>query len=171
MKNPLVWATLALVSLPACSSLATNFDYDTTYDFVGLRKYSWVDKQDNSISTKRVRDAVDAELHQRGYEQVTANPDFQVAAYVSSKDRLSVVDWGYSPSPTGYWSHGHDIEVRQYVEGTLVLDIIDPRQNSLVWRASASKAVDRTWTPEERDAEVREAVGVLLAEFPPKKSR
>jgi len=61
------------------------------------------------------------------------------------------------------------IDVYQYEEGSLVLDVIDPAQSELVWRGTASKAIDRSWTPEERETEVREAVRALLAEFPPKK--
>jgi hypothetical protein len=118
---------------------------------------------------RRVREAVDAELATRGYRLVESRPDFQVAAHVSTADRVRIVDWGYTYHPRKSWSGGgRDIDVWQYEEGTLVLDVIDPGQSALVWRGTASKAVDRSWTPEERDAEARAAVQALLARFPPR---
>lgn len=167
MKNTSIWAAVALAVLPACSGLSTNFDYDTAHDFSGLHTYAWIEKQDNSISMKRVRESVDAELQARGFARTDARPDFQIAAHIGTKDRLRVVDWGYTYQPRGYWYGGRDIDVYEYEEGSLVIDVIDPGQSTLVWRGTASKAVDRTWTPEERDEEVREAVKTLLAEFPP----
>lgn len=168
MRTHSTVAALALATLPACSGLSTSFDYDTSHTFVGLHSYAWIEKQDNSIGMKRVREAVDAEMKERGYALTTDKPDFQVAAYIGTQDKLRVVDWGYTYQPHGYWHGGHDIDVYQYEEGTLVLDVIDPAKSELIWRGSASKAVDRSWTPEERDKEVREAVRALLDEFPPK---
>lgn len=169
MRNPTTLAAIALATLPACSGLATSFDYDTAYDFSRLHTYAWIEKQDNSIATKRVREAVDAEMRERGFALASDRPGFHVAAHVSTKDRLQVVDWGYTYHPGSYWYGGRDIDVYQYEEGSLILDVIDPGQNSLVWRGTASKAVDRSWTPEERDVEVREAVRELLLHFPPGK--
>ncbi len=163
-------AVLTAATLAACSSFATDFDYDTSHDFSDLHTYAWIDERDNSIEMKRVREAVNTELRARGFEATAARPDFLVAAHVTTQDRLRVVDWGYTCPPHGYWhGGGRDIDVWQYEEGTLILDVIDPGQTALIWRGTASKAVDRTWTPEERDEEARAAAQALLAEFPPKR--
>jgi hypothetical protein len=152
----------------ACSSLSTSFDYDTGFDFARLATYGWVDRQDNSLDLRRVREAVDAELAARGYRLVESRPDFQVAAHVSTSERIRIVDWGYTFHSRRHWyAGGRDIDVWQYDEGTLVLDVIDPGQSALVWRGTASKTIDRTWTPEERDAEARAGVQALLSRFPP----
>jgi len=169
MKNSSIWVVATLLAvLPACSGLSTSFDYDTSQDFVGLKSYAWIEKQDNSINMKRVREAVDAELKNRGFTETVSRPDFQLAVHVGTQDRLRVVDWGYTYQPRGYWHGGRNIDVYQYEEGTLLIDVIDPGQNALIWRGSASKSIDSSWTPEERDEEVREAVKTLLDEFPPK---
>ena len=169
MKISWICALILLAVGTACSSLATSFDYDTAHEFSAPKSYAWIEKQDNSIGMRRVRDAVDAELLARGIAQTAARPDFQIAAHLGSRNRLRVVDWGYSYSPRGYWHGGHDVDVYEYEEGSLVLDVIDPGQSQLVWRGTASKAIDPSWTPAEREVEVREAVRALLAEFPPKK--
>ncbi len=169
MKTPWIRAAIAIAVMPACSSLATSFDYDTAHQFGAPKTYAWIEKQDNSIGMRRVRDAVNAELSARGLALAPLEPDFQIAAHLGSQEKLRVVDWGYSYPSRGYWHGGRDIDVYQYEEGSLVLDVIDPDKSELVWRGTASKAVDPSWTPEEREVEVREAVQALLAEFPPKK--
>lgn len=169
MKIAMLCVAFAATTLAACSSFATDIDYDTSHDFSSLHTYAWIDQQDDSIEMKRVREAVGAELRARGFEATDTRPDFQVAAHVSTQDRLRVVDWGYTCPPHGDWHGGRDIDVWQYEEGTLILDVIDPGQTALVWRGTASKAIDRSWTPEERDAEARAAARALLAEFPPKR--
>jgi len=169
MKTPWTCAAILLAVMPACSSLATSFDYDTAHAFGAPKTYAWIEKQDNSIGMRRVRDSVDAELAARGLTQTATKPDFQIAAHLGTQEKLRVVDWGYSYPSRGYWHGGHDVDVYQYEEGSLVLDVIDPTKSELVWRGTASKAVDPSWTPEEREVEVREAVRALLSEFPPKK--
>lgn len=164
-------ATLLLAALafaPACSSLDTDFDYDTSHDFSGVHTYAWIEKQDSALEMKRVRDAVDQTLRAQGFQPAESKPDFLVAAHVSKNDKLRVVDWGYTYAPHGYW-YGHDVDVYQYEEGSIVVDVIDPAKHELVWRGTASKAIDRDWTPEERDAEALAAVQAILAEFPPQK--
>lgn len=168
-KNAALFPAIAVALLSGCSILDTSFDYDTGHDFSGLKTYGWIEKQDGSIEARRARDAVDAALKARGFQPTDARPDFQVAAYVSTQDRIRVVDWGYNYHPRGRWYGGRDLDVWQYEEGSLVVDVIDPGQSALLWRGTASKAIDSTWTPEERDAEARKAASALIAEFPPKK--
>lgn len=169
MKLTWICAAIVLAVMPACSSLATSFDYDTSHEFGAPKSYAWIEKQDNSIGMRRVRESVDKQLAARGFTQTESKPDFQIAAHLGTQEKLHVVDWGYSYPQRGYWHGSRDIDVYQYEEGSLVLDVIDPTKSELVWRGTASKAVDPSWTPEEREVEVREAVQALLAEFPPKK--
>jgi len=171
MKTATILAASAAALLASCSSLSTNFDYDTSHDFSGLHTYSWTDKQDDSLDLKRVHEAVDATLSQRGFQLSDSKPDFQVAAHISRQDKLRVTDWGYTYGPRNYWYGGHDVDVTQYQEGTLILDVVDPTKKQLVWRGTASRPVDGSWTPEDRDEIALEAVQALLAEFPPKKSK
>ncbi len=67
---------------------------------------------------------------------------------------------GYSP----YYSSGY---VRQYLEGTLILDIVDGRNDRLIWRGWASGALDHDPKPEDVRMYVNEAVRKILEKFPP----
>jgi hypothetical protein len=55
-----------------------------------------------------------------------------------------------------------------YEQGTLILDIGDAKQRSVIWRGSASDALDRTRKEAERDKIIRDALTDMLKKFPPK---
>jgi hypothetical protein len=162
-------AALSLAAVVACSGLSTNFDYDTSYAFTKLSTYDWAGKEDSSLEGRRVRAAVDAALAARGIRRDSNNPDFQVAAHVSSRERTEVRDWGYTYRAHGGWYGSPNFDVYQYDEGTLVIDVIDPARHELVWRGTASKIIDEDWTPAEREQEIQAAVEALLKGFPPEK--
>ena len=57
----------------------------------------------------------------------------------------------------------------QYEVGILLVDFIDPKSDTVVWRGGAQSRVNERRDPEERQALVRAAVDQLLAQFPPQK--
>ena len=57
--------------------------------------------------------------------------------------------------------------VRQYERGTLVIDIVAPKEQRLVWRGSASARLQRSADPARREQRIRDAVEEILREFPP----
>ncbi len=57
--------------------------------------------------------------------------------------------------------------VRQYVQGTLVLDIVDGRTNELIWRGWATDRLDDDPKPKQVRHYVTAAVQKILEEFPP----
>jgi hypothetical protein len=163
---------LALALLAACSSVSTNYDYDTSYDFSKLRSYRWADipsKADaNPLVVQRVGAAVEAQLKAKGYLPAEGAPDFLVATYVGRQSRIQVTDWGYGYGPRAAW-YGGGVDVYQYEEGSLIVDIVDARSKRLVWRGTATSIVDPDATPEERTKRINEAVGKMFKDFPPPK--
>ena len=157
----------------ACSSISTNFDYDEKADFSGLSSYDWIEPPEGSnhspLVYNRVVNSVNEKLAARGYTRVTEQPDFLVAAHLGSKNMLRVVDWGYNYHPNYYYRGvgSRDLEVREYEEGSVVLDIIDGSTKELLWRGTARKTVDPDASPQQITKTVDEAVEKLLQSFPP----
>jgi len=171
----------ALALMSACSSsISYNYDWDRDEDLTKYSSYSWMaipppapgDSQQarerNDLLDKRIRTAVNAQLEARGHKQDETSPSFLVVYHVGSEDKVSVTDWGYryGPGPWGYY--GRDIDVRQYTQGTLVIDFIDASSTQLFWRGEASKAIDQNMTQEEIDQVINEAVTGILRNWPPK---
>jgi len=165
------------ILLVGCAPISTNFDYDVSWDFESLKTYQLlsppVDSAVNSLSRDRVRNAINSELIARGYNEVDTDPDFQVAYHVGSQDKIQVSDWGYGYGGRGsYYGYGgrrSAVDVYQYQEGSLIVDIVDTDTHKLIWRGTARKVLDTNPTPEQRTATVNAAVAKILADFPPKK--
>ena len=57
--------------------------------------------------------------------------------------------------------------MNEYLEGTLILDIIDAHNNEITWRGWASKALDHDPDPDNVRMYVNKAVEKILEKFPP----
>lgn len=164
---------LLVASLAACSSVSTNHDYDMSYDFSKLRSYRWADIPSRAdadpLVVQRVGAAVESQLKAKGYVMAEGTPDFLVATYVGRRTRIQVTDWGYRYGPWGGWHGGGGLDVYEYEEGTLVVDVVDHASRNLAWRGTAVGIVDPSATPQEKTEEINEAVAKIFEDFPPGK--
>jgi len=122
----------------------------------------------NSLLDKRMRAAVTSKLRARGYRyEEGGNSDFRLNYHVMFKDKLagSGSDFGYTGRyRRGAFSSGFNWSVRQYQEGTIIIDVIDRAKDQLVWRGwSVSRNRDGNYD----DAEINRAVNQILMRFPP----
>lgn len=177
---------LVVVGLSGCAGISVNTDYDTSRDFAALKHYAWLAPKtkplidplvDNDLMDKRIQRAVEAELQKLGYVRAAGDigADFLITYHVSAEDRIKVssfhTNFGYypcwHPGCVGYgFGYQPDVHVRQYKEGTFMLDVIDPASQQLMWRGVAGKQLT-SGTPQERDEYVRAIVTAILAKFPP----
>jgi hypothetical protein len=177
-------ATLAALAaaavLTGCSSLSVNYDYDTKADFTQYRTYAWMARTDalpadaaeaqrrSDLLDRRIRSAIDAEMKDRGFVEDAAAPDVLVIYHVGMQDKIQVTDWGYNYSPY-YWGYGgRQVDVYQYQEGTLIIDVVDAGTKNLVWRGTGTKVIESTpRTPEEMQARIDKIVDKIMQSFPP----
>lgn len=173
-------ACLSLVAVAglACSTVAVSSDFDPSYDFSGLKTYTWMSTQpeqtgdprvDNQLTEERIRRAVDEELAAKGYVKREQPVDFLVAysAAIERRTDVEVVQDYYGPG-WGYWGAGSSYTtISDYDEGSILLDILDPANKKLIWRGVAAAELYFDSTPEERDQRTREAVEKILERFPP----
>lgn len=181
MRNPerrtnaltalLVLGTLALA---ACSSISTTVDYDRSVDFTKYRTYSWREgnRVPNPRADRRIKAAVDRVLESRGLTRVEDGGDLR-AVYHGRTRREVVVD-SYNPT-WGYgwrwgWGRGGFTTVREIPIGTLIIDLVDTRENELAWRSTATSIIDRYAEPEEKARDLNEAVEKMFESFPPGRS-
>ena len=176
-------AALLLAALCACATLRVNSDYDPDFDFSGFRSWGWLTGPQagtvdprlvSGLVGERIRSALEKHLTARGYQRsASGKPDFLVGYHAAVEDKVDVRTInrasGYGPG----WGAGRglmttDTYVREYEQGTLILDIVDPRSNRLVWRGSAQAEVNSYGTPEQRAARIDDAVGQILEGFPPR---
>ena len=174
----------ALLLAASCSSVSTSYDFDPDADFARLSSYSWwsdakgkpessADEAGSPLVLERIRRATDGHLAAAGYKRVSSNPDFLVVARTGSRDRTRVTSTpsryggGHGPYGYRYWDGGGGVDVYQYEEGSLVLDIVDAKTNKLLWHGVAKAVVPEGRKPEEITKLVNEAVEALMKDFPP----
>jgi len=172
LRSSLVSLILA-VPLAGCSTVSYSSDFDTSVDFAKLTTYDWIPQPEKSqvetLDAQRIRNAVDQELSRKGFRVAADNPDFVVVFQLQTRTRTDVRDWS-SPHRYGWYWDDRRIEVRQYEEGTLSIDMYDPRSRKMIWSGRATAALASTPPPPaEREKKINEVVRGILEAFPPKK--
>ena len=122
-------------------------DFDRTFRFSSMKTFSFaVQKRagtdplaNDTLNDGRIRTGLETQLRANGFRMETQTPDFVIAYYVTSKNKLNVQDYSYGPPRL--WG-SRDIRVNQYAEGTLMVDFIDVRTNQVVWRGRATGALE-----------------------------
>jgi len=173
-----------LMGLLSTSALATTkSDYDQSFNFSDLRTWDFKVQNrmprdpvgTNSLWNQRIRQDLEQQLTADGFQKVNdAEPTFLVAYYMGTKEKYDTryVDYGF-PGRWGRWWrfggwHGWgpgfgNVDVWQipYTESTLVVDIIDPQTNMLIWRGYNTDVIDFN----KSDKSIRDAVGDVMKRF------
>lgn len=178
MKSMLaLTAVCAAVFIAGCApSVTVNYDYDTEYDFAPLKIYAWLPiKSTGQVSELRIRrfvNAVNNQLQSQGYTLNAENPDFLLAIHGATKEQINVTDWGYGYGPRwgAGWGGGYrDVDVSQWTEGTIFIDIVDAESRQMVWRGTAQTEVEEGLSPDKQQQKYADICARLFANFPPKK--
>lgn len=161
-----------------CGGLRVDTDYDTKYDYAGLKKYAWLDidkNEEGNVLTlmpdlyERARIAVNRSFKAKGYKlAINEEPDFLVDVYLGIEEIKDVVD----NRPIGRGSRGGDLDFSENIvrEGTLIVDIITPDETYVIWRGVGMDEVSDPDEHEKKEAKQQRVDHILyevLKEFPP----
>lgn len=142
----------------------TKSDYDRDYDFSKLKTWDFKVMArmptdpvgQNSLWDQRIRTGLDQHMGEVGFKKVSdGDPDFLVTYFMGVKQRYDVryLNYGF-PGMWGRWGrrggwHGWgpgfgqvDVWRIPYTESTLVVDIVDPHTNQMVWRGYDTETID-----------------------------
>lgn len=117
----------------------------------------------NSIIDRTVRSRIQQAFEARGYRMTDENPDFIVGYYTRARERLdisNVYDCGYGY----YYRYDYGCYIDEYTEGTVIVDVIDPASEELVWRGSGVARVSDN--PNKYINQLGEAIGEIVERFP-----
>jgi hypothetical protein len=173
MKRMLVTGVVFLALSAVAIAVDTKRDYDHSVDFSKFRTFAWkaANPESNGVVTNslvlsRIHDAVSEGLRSKGIVENRTNPDLFVVTHVGAENQQDIDYW---PS-VGGWRHwgwmGPDVIVQRYVEGTIVLDMVDAKTNQLVWR-SVSTATGSDLIDVQSEKKVDKMVASALKHFPP----
>src|SRR6478672_934381 len=120
----------------------------------------------HSRANRALRQAVARELVGRGYVDTEWMPDFVVAIYASTDERLDLGAWlyGYTYAPP-WWSLGMVDEASTlFPAGTVVVDVVEPESLAVLWRGAGAVAL--TADPLENAREVLAVATAIIQRFP-----
>ena len=180
--------------LASCASQPKYFvDHDENFDFGQFSTYRWYDDAHPSqaaeyrqynASDRRVRTYIDRELKNSGFRQISwGEPDFLINYSISREEKTTVNNFAnYPPAGVhggvgvGTYGSGASLSyssgpsVKTYREGTVVIDVIDTREDRIVWRSIAEARLSKKLSISEKDAMASELSRELMAEFPPEQA-
>lgn len=186
--------TLLLASLifivSGCTSLpSAESDWDENHDFSNVKTYSFINREKlrsmtpltSDITRNRIETAIEKVMSEKGISFVEdgSKADTLVSYHVTTKDKQDIktynmgvnhcwnCGWGRGGMGMGVGYSNTDVKVIDYVEGTLIMDMIDPASQKSVWRGQLSAKISQVKTQQERIDAINYAVGAILASYPP----
>ena len=179
---PLVLAFIILAW--GCMGPTVRTDFDPAADFMTFRTYAFSGMTDlnqggvldNSLVRKRLEQMVGEQLTSKGLQQVAVGdkPDLLVHYWIGLKDKQRVESTGPAVGmygwrgPYGYGAGYSGVTTYEYTEGTLIVDLVTPANNELVWRGSMVGTM--TDSKEQNLKMAGEAIAKAFQEYPPKRA-
>jgi hypothetical protein len=163
------FAALAALTLAGCTSMNVRSFVERGVDFGFYRTYDWGPAgalatgdprlDSNPFFHDYVRRALETQLAARGFEKTTAGaPDLLLHYHASIVQKLDV---GRADGRCD------DCRAEVYDAGTLLIDFMDTRTKTLVWRGWAEGSIEgvidnQAWM----EARIDEAVARILEQLP-----
>jgi|TARA_B000000460_G_scaffold88956_1_gene62038 hypothetical protein len=149
-------------------------DYDRDVDFSEYNTFAFykpdIDKvKISDLDKKRMLKYIDLSLKEKGLTR-SDNPDIIVTIETLSRERVYLrnnLAYGYYPQVLwGYYNHPSSSLVTSNTQGTLFINIIDTKNNQLVWQGRGVGIINEF--REDRDEMISNFVNKIFEEYPPK---
>lgn len=175
-RKILVPATLVTLLLSvAWASAAQDVKYNSMpgTDFSKYHTYKWVSiegaSHPNQIVDAEIKQAVDAQLSQKGLTKTTDDKADLYVGYQTAVDQQK--QWNAYGMGGGFRLGGGMATATQSTisVGTIAVDMYDPSTKQLVWTGTATKSIDPSASQDKSQKNLNKAMEKLLKNYPPKK--
>ncbi len=161
--------SLTVILLASCSSVRVSGDYTKGTDFQQFKTYKIVQQEENfpvgvnAINQQRIEVAIKATLTEYDYLFADQRPDLLVSYFVKINSKKAYDT--YTTYYGGRWRGVMitDVDVREYQEGTLIIDLIDAKTKQVVWHGAATDVVSKDMKNVEE--KINEAVGAIFQKY------
>lgn len=169
-----------LFCISGCSAIKVSTDFDKEANFGSYKTYAFT--QDamslaiDDINRTRIIDAVSKQLAKKGFTR-SDQPDVWIDLKLKAQQKQTQTLTSQPTYGYGYayrWGGGFStstIQVENYVEGTLFIDIIDTSRKQLVWQGRGVGTVDTDASSSERQKNINRAVARIFEHYPPKSKK
>jgi hypothetical protein len=173
MTRTLIAAVTAMALLgTSAAAQDVNYDFDKSADFSSLHDYAWVrgTPVNDELNHRRIVEAIDEQLAAKGLHRADGRNDADVLIAYHAVFARDLAIHGMSSGWGGYRlapSRSGSARVEQVVVGTLVVEVIDAKTGSTIWRGIATREVDVNASPEKREKNIDKATQKLFKHYPP----
>lgn len=182
MRKLITIVALATLTV-SCSSIKVSHDFDKSANFGAYKTYALTPEAEqlplDDINRRRILDAIATELAGKGLTK-SDNPDVWIDVNLRAEQKQSATATTSNPGGA-YYGYGRgyrygmgggfsttSINVENYVEGTLFVDMIEVAKKQLVWQGRAVKTIDPDASSEKREANINYAIKQIFTKYPPK---
>lgn len=173
----LIYTLLLVGFTTGCAFVKLETDYNNRKDFDQYQSFCWLqgcqfvyqgpEYFNNFENIELIKENIVEELKAKGFEQDSNQPDFLINFQIIAEER-SAITTSYSQEDMNgdrAWIPFSGQEVHHFIEGSLVIDVIDAQTSDLVWRAYGVQYFE----PDEKlnEKRMQRAVRKALQKFPP----
>jgi len=143
-----------------------SVNYNHSQSFAQFHTYAWgsnnANKIQNSILAQVAEQDIDSALQAKGFKKVeeSQNPDLLVTANGGMKEQTSYSAMGMRGIGGGMGS----ITPEQNVIGTMIVDLYDAKNQSLVWRGMAQDSLNNNGNKNQQM--VQKAITKMFKQWP-----
>jgi Domain of unknown function (DUF4136) len=169
---PATLVTLLLSVAWVCAAQDVKYNFMPGTDFSKYHTYKWVliegASHPNQIVDAEIKQAVDAQLSQKGLTKTT---DGKADLYVGYQTAVDQEKQWNAYGMGGGWRMGGGMATATQstiAVGSIAVDLYDPSTKQLVWTGTATKSIDPSSNQEKNMKNLNKAMEKLLKNYPPK---
>jgi hypothetical protein len=159
-------AMLVFVASTIAVGQQVSVNYNHSQSFTQFHTYAWgsnnANRIQNSILAQVAMQDIDSALQGKGLQKVEEgqNPDLIITANGGMKEQTSYSAWGMRGIGGGMGG----ITPEQNVIGTMIVDLYDAKNQSLVWRGMAQNSLNNNGNKNQQM--VQKAVTKMFKQWP-----
>lgn len=177
MRTPTsITIILLIMTAFSCSSVKVYTDRDKDTDINTYKTFQWeayieIENKANNplyyneLNDQRIKAAVDKELLARGFTKLDDEAELVLHYHIILESKATPVTLDADEHEySSQWTR-RNVEVYQYTEGTLIIDLMDVKQKKIVWRGWIVGVVDPSNLVNSEEP-INKAVKLIFEKFP-----
>lgn len=173
----LVLGLMLTLALSGCARYATT-DYDGNARFDTYERYRFAEREEGSVQSldaTRIERALERELSEEGFRQADSDETAAliVRYRIEQERRLESrgpnfgLGFGFGRSPFTFGVAHSPVESREITEGQLVVELVDPQAEQVIWQGRAARNLTESMSAERRRELIDRIVKAMFEQYPP----
>lgn len=178
-KNIIFMMLISGLFMACSTTVKVTTDYDKSTDFSKYKTYNFIEEVANipmnDLNKKRLIASIEKELATKGLV-VSDDPDLMVDIQLNTRTEQSATTHssyygGYGRRRYGYgggFGTSHT-SIDTYVVGTIFINLVDNKENVLVWQGIGDGTVD--FDAKNREAMMEKNIAKIMYGYPPEEKK